>query len=122
MDNLPNRLHTPMLAARLEEALSRGCAYISWDEFYLWYNADRVGVAMRRDFKERWEELHEVFESMTRFNDKMPRGALLYIPNGDDGFFILGASSLCTFEGDTWLSELDDDQLKALFPKRRKKK
>ena len=47
--------------AALDRALDRlyleGSVAISWDDLYLWFNADRLGKNAYREILRRWEEL-----------------------------------------------------------------
>lgn len=46
--------HEEMLTSRLEEAALRGCAYISWEEMYVWYGVQKIAAGTYRDLATRW--------------------------------------------------------------------
>jgi len=49
--------HDAVINAKLEEVLTNGCAYISWNELHLWYGQKRIAVGVYRDLATRWENL-----------------------------------------------------------------
>lgn len=52
-----DRRHSDLLNSRLEEILTNGCTYISWNELYLWYGVHKLAAKSYRDLEERWEEI-----------------------------------------------------------------
>ena len=51
------RRHEWALMNRIEEALLNGCAHITEKELKLWYGAQRLGISIWRDLRNRWHEL-----------------------------------------------------------------
>jgi len=49
--------HDDLLTSRLEKILTEGCAYISWNELYLWYDAKALAARTYRDLSNRWDDL-----------------------------------------------------------------
>lgn len=52
-----DRRHSDMLNSRLEEILTKRCTYISWNELYLWYGAQKLAAMSYRDLEERLQEI-----------------------------------------------------------------
>ena len=51
------RRHNDRLTARLEDAACNGCAYMTWDELYLWYGVKKIAAGTYRDLSERFAEI-----------------------------------------------------------------
>ncbi len=49
--------HDNTLTSRLENIAVAGCAHILWAELYLWYDAQRITIAIYRDLEARWQEI-----------------------------------------------------------------
>jgi len=52
-----DKRHDEAIQRRLEQVLTEGCAYISWNELYLWYGQKRIAAGTYRDLSERWDAL-----------------------------------------------------------------
>lgn len=46
-----------ILTARLEDAAYNGCAHLTWQELYLWYDVQRIAAKTRRDLSGRMKEI-----------------------------------------------------------------
>lgn len=46
-----------LLTARLEDAVHNGCAHITWNELYLWYDVKKIAARTWRDLDERMKDL-----------------------------------------------------------------
>jgi len=57
-----NKRHDDLLTSRLEEIITKGCTYISWNELYLWYGVAKLAARTYRDLAERWTEITEAHE------------------------------------------------------------
>lgn len=49
--------HDDELTSRLERVLTDGCAFISWNELYLWYGVRKLAAATYRDLAMRWQDV-----------------------------------------------------------------
>ena len=49
--------HDDELTNRLEQILTGGCTYISWNELYLWYGVQKLAAATYRDLAARWDDV-----------------------------------------------------------------
>lgn len=52
-----DKRHDEVLTTRLEDIVTKGCAYISWNELYLWYGVQKLAARSYRDLSARWDEL-----------------------------------------------------------------
>jgi len=52
-----DKRHDELLTSRLEEILTKGCTFISWNELYLWYGVSKLAARTYRDLAERWDEI-----------------------------------------------------------------
>lgn len=52
-----DKRHDELLTSRLEEILTRGSTFISWNELYLWYGVSKLAARTYRDLATRWDEL-----------------------------------------------------------------
>jgi hypothetical protein len=75
------RRHQDQLMARLEDARLNGCAHLTWNELYYWYDTQKIAARTYRDLETRWQELTN--------NDL---GCLMRV-DGRGGIFIFGESS-----------------------------
>lgn len=51
--------HDYELTRRLEKIITDGCAFISWNELYLWYGMQKLAAGTYRDLANRWAEVSE---------------------------------------------------------------
>lgn len=83
------RRHDDELTARLEEILTKGCTYISWNELYIWYDVQKIAARTYRDLSERWDEI------TARIKTDRPLGKLSFVqsPMGrtTPGLFLFGS-------------------------------
>lgn len=83
------RRHDEELTSRLEEIVTKGCTYISWNELYVWYNVQKIAARTYRDLSNRWDQLTE------GMNTDRPLGSLAFIqsPMGraTPGLFLFGS-------------------------------
>jgi hypothetical protein len=49
--------HEELLTSRLEEAALNGCAFIRWEEMYLWYGVQKIAAGTWRDLASRWDKV-----------------------------------------------------------------
>ncbi|WP_198119411.1 hypothetical protein [Massilia rhizosphaerae] len=57
-----DKRHDELLTSRLEEIITKGCTYISWNELYLWYGVRKLAARSYRDLSTRWDELATSFD------------------------------------------------------------
>lgn len=83
------RRHDEELTSRLEEIVTTGCTYISWNELYVWYDVKKIAARTYRDLSERWDQLTEGLKT------DRPLGKLSFIqsPMGrvTPGLFLFGS-------------------------------
>lgn len=46
-----------LLTTRLEDAIHNGCAHITWQEIYLWYEVKKIAAGTYRDLNQRLKEI-----------------------------------------------------------------
>lgn len=94
------RRHDDDLTSRLEEILTKGCTFISWNELYVWYDVQKIAARTYRDLSDRWDELTAQAETAR------PLGKLSFVqsPLGrvTPGLFLFGS------EMPSLVSESDD--------------
>lgn len=54
--------HSDVLTCRLEEILTTGATFISWNELYLWYGVQKLAAGTYRDLSNRWDEIADEWE------------------------------------------------------------
>lgn len=64
-----------ILTSRLEEILTSGCTFISWNELYVWYGVQKLAAGTYRDLAMRWDEL----SSGRIKDDGSPLGSLVFV-------------------------------------------
>ena len=52
-----DKRHDDILNSRLEEIVTKGCTFISWNELYLWYGVSKLAARTYRDLATRWDEI-----------------------------------------------------------------
>lgn len=57
------RRHEDELTKRLEQILTDGCTYISWNELYHWYGMQKLAAGTYRDLSQRWDDLTKTTKS-----------------------------------------------------------
>lgn len=85
------RRHSDALDNRLEQIISEGCTYISWNELYLWYDTKAIAAATYRDIHARWAELSKGHKT----HSGKPLGSLVKIHSHskiNTGIFLFGAN------------------------------
>ena len=83
--------HDDLLTSRLEKILTEGCAYISWTELYLWYDAKALAARTYRDLSNRWDEIST---GRTKA-DGTELGKLVFVQSvgtPSPGIFVFGAN------------------------------
>ncbi|MBQ5948553.1 hypothetical protein [Massilia sp. ST3] len=92
------RRHEDAITSRLEEILTRGAAFISWNELYLWYGQKRLAVGSYRDLSNRWDELVESMEAQSSTGwskGTQELGHLVFVQspmNVTPGIFLFGSN------------------------------
>ena len=76
---------------RLEDAYVNGHSHVTWDEFYLWYGAERLHKRFWADLQDRWLALQPDVEE-----DDI---AKLYVYDGRGGLGLINASMLRVLTG-----------------------
>ena len=51
------RRYEDILTCRMEDIFTKGAAFISWNELYLWYGVQKLAARTYRDLSERWDEV-----------------------------------------------------------------
>ena len=51
--------HQDSLSNRLEEVALNGCAHVTLEELYRWYDVQKIAARTYRDLEIRWQELSE---------------------------------------------------------------
>lgn len=52
-----DKRHDDTLNNRLEQIITEGSTYISWNELYFWYDTKAIAAATYRDLHARWNAL-----------------------------------------------------------------
>ncbi|CAN7367155.1 hypothetical protein [Massilia sp. LjRoot122] len=82
--------HDYELTRRLEQILTDGSTFISWNELYLWYGVQKIAAATYRDLANRWEEISDGYTV-----GKAPLGELHFVQSPmkiSPGMYLFGAN------------------------------
>lgn len=52
-----DKRHSDTLDSKLEQIITEGAVYISWNELYLWYEAKALAASTYRDLHARWADI-----------------------------------------------------------------
>ncbi|MGV8891638.1 MAG: hypothetical protein ACOH2K_01530 [Burkholderiaceae bacterium] len=83
--------HDDELINRLEQILTEGCVYISWNELYLWYGMQKLAAGTYRDLTMRWQEISDG-KTMT---DGTELGDLVFVQSptkNSPGIYLFGSN------------------------------
>ena len=70
-----DKRHDDALTNRLEEIITDGVTYISWNELYLWYDTEKIAAGTYRDLHARWGVMAKKHKPRTG----KPFGVLTYV-------------------------------------------
>lgn len=93
-----DKRHDDTLNNRLEQIITEGCTFISWNELYFWYDTKAIAAATYRDLHYRWNEI--VKKHVSKGGDDL--GKLSFVQSQ-----IKYAAGLHLF-GASMVQELDD--------------
>lgn len=82
--------HDDEITNRLEEILTVGCTFISWNELYLWYGVQKLAAGTYRDISIRWDEISDG----RTMADGLPLGTLVFVQSpikNAPGMYLFGS-------------------------------